>query len=122
MKHLFLILFFTGAICLGADKPSKRDSSYQLNVPLNVDSPRKRSKSVVERILGDQLTSERESSPRSKDIFKIWHSKPNDPVQGVSATLCKIVRSKSVPQVDVEPPKDSSSLLAQEQHAATAPS
>lgn len=121
MKHLFLILFFTGAICLGADKPSKRDSSCQLNVPSNVDSPRKRSKSVVERILGDQLISERESSPRSKDIFKIWHSKPNDPVQGVSATLCKVVRSKSVPQVEIEPPKDSCALT-QEQHAATVPS
>lgn len=121
MKQLFFILLFTGVMCIGADKPGKRDSLCQLNVPTNLDSPRKRSKSVVERILGDQLISERESSPRSKDIFKIWHSKPNDPVQGVSATLCKVVRSKSVPQVDVEPPRDSSSLT-QEQHTATVPS
>lgn len=108
MKQLLIMLLFTVMLCNSADKPTKVDSRF--NVP--VDSPRKRSKSLVGRLLFEQ-----QSSPRSKDIITIWNNKTTDPVPGISATLCKIVRSKSVPQVDIESPEDSSSPV-QEQNAA----
>lgn len=121
MKHLIIVLCLFCVLCKSAadNEPKKRDSPYRLNILGGVDSPRKRSKSVVESIVIDQLRLECESSPRSKDIFKIWNSNPQDPVPGVSATLCKVVRSKSVPHVELELTQDTSSLT-QEQTGVSA--
>lgn len=117
MKQWILLLLFNSVLSNGANDNAINSSrsSHRLHLPVHVNSPRdKRSKSVVERALMDQLLSEQESSPRSKDIFKIWGSNPQEQLPGVSVTLCKVVRSKSVPHVEVESFKDPSPLMQEE--------